>query len=84
MEKIKWMFLHLHHIEVITLQCYVMQFKGDWKYLVQLFNFTNTASKEKARPSFECVALHPLEPDVRKLFVKNFVNSILVYLPTYV
>lgn len=27
-----------------------MNFKGDWKFMVQMFNLSNTPSKEKARP----------------------------------
>lgn len=33
--------------EVLTMRCFVMSFKGDWKYLIQLFNMTNTPSKEQ-------------------------------------
>ena len=36
------------HTEVITFRFFVVQFKGDWKYLVQLFNLTNQPTKEKA------------------------------------
>jgi hypothetical protein len=36
----------------VKLRFYVMNFKGDWKYLVQLFNFRKNPSTEKAGPSF--------------------------------
>ena len=35
----------------VKLRFYVMNFKGDWKYLVQLFNFRKNPSTEKARPT---------------------------------
>jgi len=35
-----------------------MSFKGDWKYLIQLFNMTNTPSKEQARPPMGVGSAH--------------------------
>ena len=35
--------------KVLTLRCFVASFKGDWKYMTQLFNLSNTPSKEQAR-----------------------------------
>ena len=40
------------------MRCFVMSFKGDWKYLIQLFNMTNAPSKEKARPPMDVGSAH--------------------------
>ena len=35
--------------QVCTLRGFVVNFKGDWKYLAQLFNMRKTAQQEEAR-----------------------------------